>query len=1355
MPHIKKFCRSLLPSLLMFLIVFTPIIGLTTIPNTVFAAGEVEISTWEDLASISEDLDADYILMNDLGPLDVGYDTYASSTSNDGVGWIPIGDGQVYFTGSFDGQEYTITGLTINNSTSYNGLFGAVSDATISNLQLDDVTITLSGGDTSGALVGRASDNVFIDNVSVDGTISGTTSYIGGLVGIIEDNNKEDGESRVRSSSVNVLIDITGSYSGGLASYIDGNALTIENSHATGDVEGSSRVGGLVGSAQQGATIRDSYATGSAESEYGEVGGLIGYLRQGLIFSSYATGSVTGAYQVGGLIGNSWYGIVANTFSTGSVVSEGYNIGGLIGSLEVGAPYSITGSFWNIEANDSLNEFGNESNYYGVTGLQSEDFSNEEIFTEMGWDFENVWMMGDLHPEIRNDGTYFEGSGTEEDPYLIGESCAQLANARFYFDSYFKLTDDIDCSETVDWHDGAGFMGIAYPFENYKFRGVFDGNDKTISGIEMNQEYSDYTGLFRHIDTGAEVFDLTLENVNIQGDDQVGALAGGLEGTVTNVHANGVVFGDNNVGGLVGMHAEGYGLSNSSPLVYSWDGDSYEYVADVGEIISRGTDGEDFTVIDTDKIAPKGDVYAINISQEYNEIVYYDKLSLMLFEHAPGYTVVEPMMREVSYDTLTTVSDTPSNPLQSCVDMYGNECVDDLKNYDDKWSYKDDSDVNEWIMDFGDLSDADRVQLVLRAARDYEATPDYDHRTVSVMGPDGEWVQVYGRKELASDGTPRLRTIDLTGKFLTDDYRVKFGFDRLRVNSVAIDTSPEQSFTMQEIGPSKADLSFRGYTSIDKTFFNDHDYENISGTPPEMFANQIGNFTKYGDVLPLITEAEDQFVIMRHGDHVEFEFPYQGSVTPGKERSFILFSDVVYKHADEETGRTVEPLPFQGMESYPSEGYPMTSENIDYLNTWNTRVYSGPIGGGSTIIDSSADVDVIGGSDAGGLVGENQKLILRSYATGYVYASSGGAGGLVGYNYDEGQIEESYADNEFPEDEEIIVLGEAPVESACTAGGLVGVAYYSSPILNSFTRSNVYTSGDCNAGGFVGELTSVTVENSYSTGVVTAVEENSVNIGGFIGFSSFQEIINSFWNGEVNNEEMSGCEYEDTGDCGVEGGLVEKTIAELQTIDTFTTSLGEGSWDFEEMWGINDVNNDGYPFFLWQDFVSEDEEEVVEEEPEEENNSPRRRGGSRKLTPNTSSNTQQSSQSNNSEDRISNIKKILIALNIPITPEIEILLKSMSDSSTNTGSVNNNSGNVQSVRDIELGMTGDDVKSLQTLLIAQGYSIPAGATGFFGAQTKDALSKYQSEHGISPAIGYFGSVTRAEMKGRGLSGLWW
>ncbi|HRH55803.1 MAG TPA: peptidoglycan-binding protein [Candidatus Paceibacterota bacterium] len=71
--------------------------------------------------------------------------------------------------------------------------------------------------------------------------------------------------------------------------------------------------------------------------------------------------------------------------------------------------------------------------------------------------------------------------------------------------------------------------------------------------------------------------------------------------------------------------------------------------------------------------------------------------------------------------------------------------------------------------------------------------------------------------------------------------------------------------------------------------------------------------------------------------------------------------------------------------------------------------------------------------------------------------------------------------------------------------------------------------------------------------------------------------------------------------------------------------------------------------------------------------------------------------------------------------------------------------------DLTIGSTGAAVTALQTFLIAKGFSIPAGATGYFGAQTQAALASYQAANGIAPAAGYFGPITRAHVNAAGPS----
>lgn len=69
--------------------------------------------------------------------------------------------------------------------------------------------------------------------------------------------------------------------------------------------------------------------------------------------------------------------------------------------------------------------------------------------------------------------------------------------------------------------------------------------------------------------------------------------------------------------------------------------------------------------------------------------------------------------------------------------------------------------------------------------------------------------------------------------------------------------------------------------------------------------------------------------------------------------------------------------------------------------------------------------------------------------------------------------------------------------------------------------------------------------------------------------------------------------------------------------------------------------------------------------------------------------------------------------------------------------------NCSFTRDLTLGSRGDDVICLQNALIAAGYPVPAGATGYFGAQTRAAVAQWQSVAGVTPAAGYFGPKSQA------------
>jgi hypothetical protein len=92
--------------------------------------------------------------------------------------------------------------------------------------------------------------------------------------------------------------------------------------------------------------------------------------------------------------------------------------------------------------------------------------------------------------------------------------------------------------------------------------------------------------------------------------------------------------------------------------------------------------------------------------------------------------------------------------------------------------------------------------------------------------------------------------------------------------------------------------------------------------------------------------------------------------------------------------------------------------------------------------------------------------------------------------------------------------------------------------------------------------------------------------------------------------------------------------------------------------------------------------------------------------------------------------------------QIQVLLAQLQTLMGNAGGA---SACSQFTGDLMVGRTGAEVSALQNFLIGRGHTIPAGATGYFGEQTRSALTQFQSAQGIVPAVGYFGPITRAKV----------
>lgn len=210
--------------------------------KTAYADGATSISTCLQLQNINNDLDGDYILLNDIKCGTNAPTGNNTNTWNSGAGFTPIGDWDNAFTGSFNGNNKVISGLHINRPSSSNpvALFG-VSFGDIYDLGLKDVDLT--GDSAVGAMVGSMEDGIIARSFST-GTVTGKDS-VGGFAGLMFDGSISNSYSR---GEVNVVRESVGyGFPGGFVAGKNGGVVAMSYTTAKVNPGLSTQFGGFGG----------------------------------------------------------------------------------------------------------------------------------------------------------------------------------------------------------------------------------------------------------------------------------------------------------------------------------------------------------------------------------------------------------------------------------------------------------------------------------------------------------------------------------------------------------------------------------------------------------------------------------------------------------------------------------------------------------------------------------------------------------------------------------------------------------------------------------------------------------------------------------------------------------------------------------------------------------------------------------------------------------------------------------------------------------------------------------------------------------------------------------------------------
>ncbi len=499
-----------------------------------------QIATVEDLLSIGNDpnlLDKHYILVADidLDPNLPGGMIFTKALIAPNPVY-PFRETSTTFTGCFDGNGYTIRNLLIDNSEKddYLGIFGFIgSNGQVKNLRIENILIKGQRHNVGG-LTGENWGT--ITDCHITGSVYGG-SDVGGLVG------KNGSKTAIRSDADAPPADDDSS-----GEYIEG---TIIDCSADVDVAGGGTrygysIGGLAGG-NSGGIISCCRSGGMATGERW-VGGLVGS-SSGRVENCYSNSNVQGHADIGGLVGSNFDSVLF-CYSVGTVIGE-ERFGGLVG-INKRSTYLC---YWDVQASG----IGSSKGGRGKTTEQMKD-----VRSFRGWGYEPHWTIDECNdyprlaweqlpgtPIIDIPCEYGGGSGDVNDPYQIytEEQFVAVGYCWPDFDKHFVLINDIDLNK-IDPNLVVPIGTLGIPFS-----GTFDGNNYTISNFRCLSTGENYIGAFGYLGPQGIIRNIVMSNTNINGNENVGALVGGSEGSILNCFVSGCVTGDRFVGGFVGSNS--------------------------------------------------------------------------------------------------------------------------------------------------------------------------------------------------------------------------------------------------------------------------------------------------------------------------------------------------------------------------------------------------------------------------------------------------------------------------------------------------------------------------------------------------------------------------------------------------------------------------------------------------------------------------------------------------------------------------------------------------------------------------------------------------------------------------------
>jgi tetratricopeptide (TPR) repeat protein len=419
--------------------------------------------------------------------------------------------------------------------------------------------------------------------------------------------------------------------------------------------------------------------------------------------------------------------------------------------------------------------------------------------------------------------------------------------------------------------------------------------------------------------------------------------------------------------GKAAAYKEAQRLSGSCPMIFTWNGQGFEFITDVLGVAPLGAssgdgkyfpvDHDEYVQIPGHSLAVADGHYEVRITEELREVSYLDHVGLIAVDH-PAKTDIftNDKFKSPPFPEFRLFGANRRLYPAAARDDRGDvlsRLVRRDRVYPDSFrrDFSGVAELHHLDLDFGKAAADNKAALILNGWVDWADGSTFLNASqqskdglvfpyLQVKDSAGRWQTVIADMGIPA-GKPKTIAVDLTGKFLSASREVRI------VTSLCIywdeifliDDASAPPVRLTPMDADSASLRFRGFSRVsihpERKQPESFDYARVS--PASMWNPTPGLYTRYGDVRPLIAAIDDRLTIMGSGDELRLLFPVSKlpALPADWKRDFLLLVDGWAKDGDANTAysQSVEPLPFHGMSQYPyasRERFPQSEAQSEY-----------------------------------------------------------------------------------------------------------------------------------------------------------------------------------------------------------------------------------------------------------------------------------------------------------------------------------------------------------------------------------------------------------------------------------------